>query len=330
MAPAMTPAGQRISIQRLLHTFFLPSKTAHARALRHLRLLLAFILLLVLLQSAAPVHAGSPRTDSTSAHWTPLFLCTNYLCMNSRQSLQVGVAFDFRRQWRAPLSKLQGDLLRLALVRVDVGVAPNVVLQLRGPAYQQMAISAAPATLPPGIPSSGTTNDVGDFSFATIVRLLQSRSGDSALGLQVGIRLPNSTQRKGLGLNATDVSVSMLLSRIQHKVILFGEIGLGILTAPAEVDEQNDVLRYGFGFAYPLADRLRVGGEFHGHLTTRDLIPIGTEARGVARLGLAWQFSSLFLEAALTHGVTANEGDWGGTIGLVWRGLKSPGGCSKR
>jgi hypothetical protein len=100
---------------------------------------------------------------------------------------------------------------------------------------------------------------------------------------------------------------------------LFGDLGLGILTAPRALDEQNDVLRYGFGTSMRLTRTVQLAAEINGYLNTRNLIPLGTETRGLARAGAAFSFGKFALEAALLRGVTKNEGDWGGSLGVARR-----------
>lgn len=94
---------------------------------------------------------------------------------------------------------------------------------------------------------------------------------------------------------------------------------MGILTAPVETDEQNDVLTYGLGVSYRARPRLQLAGEINGFLTTRNIIPAGTKARGIARIGASWRVNAAYLELSVARGLTINEGTWGGMIGLNHR-----------
>lgn len=281
-------------------------------------------LMLVLAACAASPAVASPREDhqrrpaSLSA---PSFLNTNTLWPALPAGLHLNLAGEMRSRWRAPLSGLQGRLLRLGVIRLDAGVAEGVVLQVRGAAWQQLTIDERASQPRPGFPHRGTTRDAGDFSVATIVRLAQNAAHTTAFGLRVETRLPNSTQKKGIGTNTTDLFLAALLSQKFSRLTLLAEIGLGILTAPLETDEQNDVLTYGLAASHDISSRLQIAAEINGYLTTRNLIPAGTEARGVLRAGGRWRSRHFEAEFSLSRGLTANEGTWGGMVG-VGRGVR--------
>ncbi len=279
--------------------------------------------LCALLLSWNKASAGDQNTrGQTSVNYssTPASFATNHLWLTPPRAARFSLGFETYSHWQAPISGLRGTLYRLGNLRLDFGISANVVFQIYGPLRQMLDIDSAASTPVPGMPTSGTTSDAGDFSVATILRLWENRRKDFAFGLQVETRLPNSTQRKGIGTNTTDIFLAVLASKKWHTGILFGELGMGILTAPLETDVQNDVLLYGMGAAWKARPRVQFFGEINGYLTTRNIIPAGTEARGMARAGLAWQFNSWSVEACAQHGLTDNEGEWGVRANLV-RGI---------
>ena len=231
--------------------------------------------------------------------------------------IAASASFETRSHWRAPLSGLAGTLQRWAQLRFDFGVANNVTLQIRGAVQQRLAIDAAASHAAIGFPSSGSTRDAGDFSVATLIRLFSDKQKKTALGFRAETKLPNTTQSKGIGPNTTDIYLSVLASRKLGNALVFGDVGIGILTAPRELDVQNDVLSYGLGGSFHLGRRIIFAAEVNGYLTTRNVIPLGTAARGTARGGLSWRRGAFQFEAALVRGLTANEGDWGGSVGIA-------------
>ncbi|MCG3155817.1 MAG: hypothetical protein DKINENOH_02425 [bacterium] len=281
-------------------------------------------LMLVLAAYAASPAVASPREDHQrrpARLSVPSFLNTNTLWPAPPAGLHLNLAGEMRSRWRAPLSGLQGRLLRLGVIRLDAGVAEGVVLQVRGAVLQQLAIDTRASQPRPGFPAVGTTRDAGDFSVATIMRLAQNAAHTIAFGLRVETRLPNSTQKKGIGTNTTEVFLAALLSQKFSRLTLLAETGLGILTAPLETDEQNDVLTYGLAASHDISTRVQIAAEINGYLTTRNLIPAGTEARGVLRAGGRWRSRHFEVEFSLSRGLTANEGTWGGMVG-VGRGVR--------
>ncbi len=268
--------------------------------------------------AASPLDDHQRRPANPSV---PSFLNTNTLWPAPRAGVHLNLACEMRPRWRAPLSGLQGRLLRWGVIRLDAGVAKGVVLQVRGAVLQQLAIDMRASQPRPGFPAVGTTRDAGDFSVATIMRLAQNAAHTSACGLRMETRLPNSTQKKGIGTNTTDVFLAALLSQKFGRLTLLAETGLGILTAPLQTDEQNDVLTYGLAASHDLSSRLQIAAEINGYLTTRNLIPAGTEARSVLRAGGRWRSRHFEMELSLSRGLTANEGTWGGMLG-VGRGVR--------
>lgn len=231
--------------------------------------------------------------------------------------ISASASFETRSRWHAPLSGLAGTLQRWSYLRCDFGVADNVTLQVRGAVQQQLRIDATASNPLAGFPASGRTRDAGDFSVATIIRLFSDKQNQTAFGFRAETKLPNTTQSKGIGPNTTDIYLAVLASHRTRALLLFGDLGIGILTAPRELDVQNDVLSYGLGGSIAIGKRMNFAIELNGYLTTRNVIPLGTEARGVARAGCSYAINTFKLEAAIAHGLTQNEGDWGASIGVA-------------
>ena len=243
---------------------------------------------------------------------TPMLLQTDHpwLATPDRR-LRLSLGMGTRSAWRAPISGLQGDLLEMGIVRADWTVASRVIIQLRGTIRQRLKIDEQHSAPVAGYPQSGTTEDVGDFSLATVLRFYENKPHTVALGLQFETKLPNSTQVKGIGTNTTDINLSALLAARYSTLLAFASAGIGILQAPLEIDEQNDVFLYGIGLTWALHRRWELAGEINGWFNTRNLIPLGTESRGALQLGVTWRHRELSVETMLRHGVTVNEGNWG-------------------
>ena len=248
---------------------------------------------------------------------TPLLLTTNHLWLLPTQKIRINIGFETRSNWHAPLSGLQGRLDRIALIRADLGVSPNVVFQVRGAVRESLEIDAQRSNPQADIPQSGRTYDAGDFSIASIIRLWQNASQKRAIGFRIETKLPNSTQSKGIGLNTTDIHLATMLSQKVGNLLLFGDTGIGILTAPDNLDEQNDVLTYGLGFIYSMTKTWQIAFETNGFLTTRSAIPEGTEGRGTGKFVASWLWSKFAFELMITQGLTNNAGEIGWGFGLT-------------
>jgi hypothetical protein len=277
----------------------------------------AWVLFAMVWQNSFISNGEALAQPSSQRVFTPSSLITDHLWLAPPRTMQVSLGGEARLQWQAPVSDLQSARYRFPVLRLDIGVSSNVVLQIQGALQQFRVIDEAASPFRPGMPASRITRDYGDFSIATIMRFWQNRQRDFALGLSIETRLPNSTQRKGIGSNTTDIFLSALASKMWKKGLVFGDLGLGILSAPLETNVQNDVLLYGLGTIWNVHGSAQLFGEINGYLTTRNIIPAGTEARGTAHAGCAWQFGPWGFEAGVQHGLTDNEGKWGGMLALT-------------
>ncbi len=229
--------------------------------------------------------------------------------------------FDVQRQVTYPVSGLEGNLLRVPTLGVSVGISSIAEVQIDGGLYNRLQVSARnPAPLAYQLSFTGNrTHDVEDLVVATKIRLLSETPGRPAVGVRFGTRLPNAGNESGLGLDTTDFFISALFGKTVQSVRIVGNGGLAILSDPVRGDRQNDVLTYGVSVARAVRQGLEVVGEVNGRLDTRaGAAPVGTESRGVARLGGRFTRSTVRVDAGLIVGVTSLDPSIGFTAGLTW------------
>ena len=121
-------------------------------------------------------------------------------------TVRIQAGLDFMQDVKYPASGLTGDLTRVGVIGVNIGLSPNVEFQIEGVGQNFLSINsrrpgAIPLTLAPGVNS---TNDVGDFILWTKIKLHSETEHSPSLGFRVGVQLPNSNQARGLGLNNTN------------------------------------------------------------------------------------------------------------------------------
>ena len=236
--------------------------------------------------------------------------------------LQVGI--DFYQDAKFPLSGLTGDLTRVGVVGVNVGLSPNVEFQIDGVVQNFLSInrrsaSAINLTL---APNATGTNDTGDFRLSTKIKLRNETRRGPSLGFKFGVELPNSNQARGIGVNQTNAYGLILVGKKfghENRLNLFGNLGLGILTAPVNQFTQNDVLLYGIGGLFRLNDRINLAGEVNGRASTRrGNAPLGTEAQSQARLGLQIKAAGLKFDFAGAAGLNHFSPRSGVTFGVTY------------
>lgn len=260
--------------------------------------------------------------SSTSAQQRPLI--TEDVDIIPPGTLRIEAGIDFLQGAKYPVSGLSGDLTRVGVIGVNVGLSPNVEFQIEGVAQNFLSInsrgpSAIPLTLAPGVNS---VNDTGDFTLATKIKLRAESPRGPSLGFRFGVQLPNSNQSRGIGLNQTNAFGSILVGKKfgrDGRLNTFGNLGIAILTAPTVLFTQNDVITYGLAGIFRVNRQFSVAGEVNGRANTRPGDgPLGTESQAEARLGMQIRASGLRFDFAGIKGLTNFTHNSGVTIGVTY------------
>jgi hypothetical protein len=239
-------------------------------------------------------------------------------------SLRVSAAVDFVQKARFPVSGLTGDLTRAGVIDFTIGLAPNVEVEIEGVAQNFLSIntrgaSAIPLNL---AANANSTNDVGDFTLWTKIKLRNETAHLPSVGFRFGVELPNSNQATGIGLNQTNAYGQVLFGKKfgqDGRINTFGNLGIGILTAPTALFTQNDVLTYGFAGIVRLNKQFSLAGEVNGRTNTRPgQGPLGTQSQGEARIGMQVRASGLRFDFAGIKGLTNFSPHSGITVGVTY------------
>lgn len=243
-------------------------------------------------------------------------------------AIRVSAGVDFLQNVKFPLSGLKGDQTSVGDIRISVGFSKNVEFQVEGTIQNFVAINSAtdPAPIPLDV-IGNSTNDNGDFTISTKIRLRNETEKIPALGFKVGFQMPNTNQARGIGTNQINVFGKILAqkkfgsrnSANVPRVNLFGNIGIGIMSAPLERFTQNDVLLYGFAGIYRVNDRINLVSEVNGRISTRSGdAPLGTESTGQFRVGTQIRASNLKFDTAAIFGLTKFSPRTGITFGVTY------------
>jgi hypothetical protein len=229
--------------------------------------------------------------------------------------------FDYGRDITYQASGLEGNLLRLPLVGVSVGVSSIAEVQIDGGLYNRLAITARTvAPLSDMLTATGnTTSSVEDWSIGMKVRLAAETASRPAFGFRFATKLPNASNESGLGLDTTDFFASVLGAKTVQSIRVVGNLGLGILGDPTRGDRQNDVVTYGFSLARALTQAAEVVGEINGQIDTREgAPPPGTGSRGQIRVGARYTVGGWRGDVAVLLGVTARDPSVGLAAGFTY------------
>lgn len=233
----------------------------------------------------------------------------------------VEAGFDYGRGVFYPASGLEGNLLRVPLIGLSVGVSSIAEVQIDGGFYNRLAITdRQPAPLSSMLTATGdSTSDVEDLSIGMKIRVAAETASRPALGVRFATKLPNASNESGLGLDTTDFFASIVGAKTVERVRVVGNIGVGILGDPTRGDRQNDVLTYGFSLARAVTQPAEVVAEVNGQLDTRaGAPPPGTGSRGQVRLGGRYTIGSWRADAAVLVGISSRDPGVGFTAGFTY------------
>jgi len=236
-----------------------------------------------------------------------------------RVLVEGGVEYDDDAVY--PVSGLRGNLFRLPIGGVSIGVSSIAEVQFDQISFSRLSItSRRPAPLSDLVTATGSsTTDADDLIVGTKIRIAGETSARPAFGIRFATKLPNAGNESGLGLDTTDFFATVLAGKTTQSVRIVGNVGFGILGDPTNGNRQNDVLLYGVSFARAITNAAEVVGEVHGRANTRGGGPLpGTESRSVVRMGLRYTYGGLRGDAAVLVGATNNDPGVGFTAGLTY------------
>jgi len=270
------------------------------------------------------IVVGMLLAASSAAQQRPLL--TDDIDITPPGSVSISAGVDFIQNAKFPLSGLTGDLTRVADIRLRQGFASNVEIAIEGSLQNYLSINSQ--TIPSPIPlniSGNSTHDIGDFIVSAKIKLLSETSKRPAVGLKFGYEMPNTDQAKGIGTNQINIFTKFIVQKKfgvragkDPAANVYGNIGLGIMTAPLEHFTQNDVLLYGVAGIFRLNDRINLASEINGRLNTRGEAPLGTESFSMFRVGTQVKASGLRFDTAAMFGIGKFSPRSGITFGVTY------------
>lgn len=243
-------------------------------------------------------------------------------------TIEISAGADFLQNVKFPLSGLKGDLTRVGDIRIRQGFASNVEIQIEGTLQNFLSINSqtTPAPIPLTI-DGNSTNDFDDITVSVKVKLRNETKNLPAIGIKFGFQMPNSNQARGIGTNQINIFSKILLQKKFGKKTgqsaranIFGNLGLGIMTAPIERFTQNDILLYGLAGIFRVNERINIVSEVNGRVNTRSgIAPLGTESVGQFRIGTQIRASGLRFDTAAIFGLTKFSPRSGFTFGITYQ-----------
>jgi hypothetical protein len=229
--------------------------------------------------------------------------------------VRSGLGFELLQNRRYSLSGLEGDLARIGVANLQVGVGEYAELQLSGVVRDYLSVKRRSAAVIPPTFAGNSTSDFGDLVLATKLRFTAEKGARPALAFKFAVELPNASNESGLGNDVTNFFAGLLLAKKVGRARLLGNFGLAILGSPVTPNSQSDMFTYGAAAVVPVHNRVSLVLDVSGREGTRR---IGNEPRGQARFGAQIHAAGLIWDVAALAGMRRFDARSGVAVGVTY------------
>jgi hypothetical protein len=227
---------------------------------------------------------------------------------------------EFLQGQRYSLSGLRGDLTRLGVASIHVGVGEYAEFQISGVAQDVFSVSSR--TEQPAFPPTFTgnsTNDFGDLILGTKLKLVGEKKHRPAMAFKFAVELPNAKHDSGLGTDQTEFYSSLLFKKRLRSVQILADVGFAILGSPVLQGRQTDPVTYGVATIVPMYHGLNLVAEVSG----RQGPPrrLGNENKSQVRAGIQFRTGKIRWDLAAVAGLMRYDPKSGIVAGATYEFL---------
>jgi hypothetical protein len=231
-----------------------------------------------------------------------------------RIRLEFGV--EFLQGQKYPLTGLEGDLTRLGVVSVQMGVGEYAEFQISGVVRDSLSITSRSDPFVYTTVSGNNAHDFGNLMLATKLKLFGEKGHRPAMTFKFAVELPNASQESGLGTDQTQFYSSLLFKKHFGRVQVLADLGMVILGSPVEPGKQTDPFTYGIGAVVRLHRRVNFAAEINGRQGPSGRI--GNENLSQLRAGFQFQTGSIRWDIAGVRGLRQFDPDSGIAVGVTY------------
>lgn len=227
---------------------------------------------------------------------------------------EVGV--EFLQNQRYSLSGLEGDLARLGVAAIHVGVGEYAEFQISGVAQDILSVSGRTEPVIPPSFSGDSTSDFGDLILGTKLKLAGEKGRRPAMAFKFAVELPNAKHDSGLGTNETEFFASLLFKKHFGRVQVLADAGFAILASPMLQGRQTDPLTYGIAALIPLHRGVNFVAELNGRQGPSGRV--GNENKSQARAGIQFWTGRLRWDLGAVAGLMDYDPKSGIAVGVTY------------
>lgn len=252
---------------------------------------------------------------NAAAQQRPLKTDDAELLETGRVRVQLGV--EFLQGQRYSLSGLRGDLTRLGVASIHMGVGEYAEFQISGVAQDVLSVSSR--TDQPAIPPTfegNSTNDFGNLILGTKLKLVGEKKHRPAMAFKFAVELPNAKHDSGLGTDQTEFYSSLLFKKKLGEAQILADVGIAILGSPVLQGRQTDPLTYGVATIVPVLRGVNLVAEVSG----RQGPPrrLGNENKSQARVGIQFWTGRIRWDLASVAGLMRYDPKSGIVVGATY------------
>ena len=210
--------------------------------------------------------------------------------------IRADFGIEFLQSQRYSLSGLQGDLTRLGVSSIHVGVGEYAEFEISGVAQDVLAVSDRTEPVIPPTFSGNTTRDFGDLILGAKLKLAGEQGYWPAM--------------------ATEFYSSLLFKKHWGRAQLMADMGFAILGSPVLQGRQTDPLTYGIAAVVPVHRSMNLVAEING----RQGPPrrVGNENKSQARAGIQFWTRGIRWDLAGVAGLTHFDPKSGIVVGATY------------
>jgi len=231
-----------------------------------------------------------------------------------RVRTEIGV--EFLQDQSYSLSGLTGDLMRLGVASIHVGVGEYAEFQLSGIAQDFLSVtSRTEAVIPPTF-TGDSTNDFGNIVLGTKLKFFEEKGRRPAMAFKFAVELPNAKPDSGLGTSETQFYSSLLFKKRVGRAQFLADLGFAILGSPVEAGRQTDPLTYGFGAIVAVHRSLNLVAEINGRHGPSGRV--GNENQSQVRAGVQFSTGKIRWDLAGVAGLKDFDPKSGIVVGITY------------
>ncbi len=224
---------------------------------------------------------------------------------------------EFLQGQRYSLSGLRGDLTRLGVSSIQIGVGDYAEFKISGVAQDILSLSSR-ADQPPIAPTfkGSSTSDFGDLILATKLKLAGETKRRPSMAFKFGVELPNAKHDSGLGNDQTEFYSSFLFKKHFGSAQVLADVGFAILGSPVLQGRQTDPLTYGVAAIIPVVRSVNFVAEVSG----RQGPPrrLGNENKSQARAGIQFWTGRIRWDLGAVAGLMRFDPKTGIVVGATY------------